>query len=366
MSKYVRRLRYEPLFDPHVVHVKWQNPTFSNFQEVRVYRDASLAFVYNPNYLSLLTEVYRGTAESIYDYSLSDTAVVEYEDVPVYDLQEPEEQQKRLEGEKPYKYYVVVIDENGNRFGSENVSITGIPTKYYGTGLELYKQLPEVYKTEDAKLNYPLRRFLQLMGIPMDFNRSVSSMSRLFLNPEFCPRELLPYLYQNYGLIYSNDIPSVFQQRFLSQYGELISNKATRQMLEYLVTELSGGYIASFVEVDSPIDGQKAYKITLSVPGGQPVTSEVQQEVIQRYINDYIPVNVTIELVVLLVRFASGMIDLQHFLDLTMKKTFLFTQSEKAPTYLDGTFQLKGEIYLTGYYYIKQMIEHTVTITEVI
>lgn len=363
MSKYVRRLKTEPIYEPYAVCISWENPKFEEFKEVQVYRDPSLTFVYNPNYLSLLTEVYRGTAEKIYDYSLVEEAVTDFMDIPSYFEQTADEQQKRLQGEKTYKYYIVTIDENGNRFGSENVTVTAITTSYYGTGDKMYNLLPAVYRLEDRNYNYPLKRFLHIIGVHLDFLYSVASMPKMFYNPEECPRELLPYLYANYGLRYSEDVPSVFQRKFMAQYGELLTHKGTEQMLRYMVTELSGGYIASFEELDSEITGLRKYKIQVAVPGGHPIVSEVQEEIIQRYLNEYKPANVEIELVILLVGFASVIIDIDNSLFLKMILKLLHHYSKTEPVYLDGSFTMAGQVYLQGYHYVEQIIDHTVNIT---
>lgn len=359
MSKFVKRLSSEALYIPHVVCLKWENPTFEDFKEVAVYRDSSLAFTYNVNMIGQLPKIYQGTAEKIYDFDHDLPAVTDVNDIPKYFEQTAEEQQNRLAGEQTYKYYIVSIDENNNYYGHENISITVIPTKYYGMGLLMYNDLPDIYLSEDEKIGHPLRRFMLLIGQFLDFMKSVSNINRLLLKPGSCPDSLLPILTEHFGLNYNYDVPPVYQRKFLTQYGDLVETKGTESMLVYMASELTDGYNASLQKT-----GDKTYNLDISLPPGHPVDFNVQERVLLRYLQEFVPIGYVIDDLILSIGLESQMVDIEHSIINTLSTNYEMKHYERINTYLDGTFKLNGEIYLNGLHYTDQILHHDIEVYE--
>ena len=288
MSVFASRTRAENIIIPHAVNLTWKNPTFPEFKEVVIYRDSSLAFVYDPSLLNTLDEVYRGTAESVYDFSTTESAVLNPIDIPDYQFQTEEERHSRLVGEKTYKYYFVVEDIYGNIYGGEDRSINAIPTKYYGLGEELYNTLPMIYRTEDAKYNFPLKRFLQLTGRVLDYVKSQGSIIRSLIDPYKCPKELLPYLSKNAGAYFWEDIPAVYQRRFLSRFGELVAIKGTKGAILFIINEIFDGFTA---EVET-IGKNVTIALTQYEMIGGIEEEPVSTDKVMRYIEEFLPIDV--------------------------------------------------------------------------
>lgn len=315
MSNYVRRLETEVTYYPHTVCLTWKNPDFEEFDTVRVYRDPSIAFSYFEDNLEYLEIIYEGTAEKIYDYDLTKSAVEDINDVPFYFEQSSTEQSKRLEGEKTYKYYVVTLDTQGNKFGSEKVSITAVTTKYYGLGKQLYNELPEIYRSEDVNYNYPLKRFMEIVGQFYDYLKSVTNMNMILRDPQKIPSHLLPLLSEHYGAFYYHDIPAIYQRRFLSQVGEFIGTKGTEPTLRFIASKLVGGYHTTIEKVS-----EDTYRIRIHVP----LTIikfflTVEFYHLVRYLERFIPINIELE-VFAIFEMESIMPDLNHELATLMKK----------------------------------------------
>lgn len=325
MSNYVKKLKTEVTFLPHVVCLSWENPDFEGFNEVIVYRDTSLGYVYSEDSLHFLDEIYRGTAETIYDYDFNESAVLQQNDVPYYHNQSSEERKTRLEGERLYKYYIVTTDIHDNKYGKESLSLTAIPTKYYGMGDYLYNDLPDIYRIEDEKLNYPLKRFIQIFGILFDYIMSVSSINRLLLQPDAVPGDLLPVLHEHYGQEYWHDIPAVFQRKFLSDYGGFIGSKGTVPMLLFLAKELAGGYYDA--ELETINEDEFEYSIKLLVPMDSPMDLDVKQSIIDRYISNFIPVYASIFTVIAFItdQFLSSFSEFNHTVELSKYRSYRFT-----------------------------------------
>lgn len=106
----------------------------------------------------------------------------------------------------------------------------------------LYEQkLPEVYRDEDSKLGYPLKRYLQSLieggyyGIIWDIERLM-----FLIDPMTVPKELFPYLCESFGLPYFPDMDISFQRKFLANVGELNKRKGTYASVHHLVRALTG------------------------------------------------------------------------------------------------------------------------------
>ena len=104
-----------------------------------------------------------------------------------------------------------------------------------------YKKLPQIYRDEDRKLGYPLKRYLESL-IEGGFYGSIEDIKGLMLliDPETIPEEFFPYLYESFGLEYFPDIDVSYQRKFLLNMGELVRRRGTFSSVQFLIKVLTG------------------------------------------------------------------------------------------------------------------------------
>lgn len=113
-----------------------------------------------------------------------------------------------------------------------------------------YRCLPQVYRDEDAKVTFvdkdgveykkPLYRYLQAL-LYGGYDLALQDIENLLslVNPETCPAEYFPALYESFGLEYFPDIDISYHRKFLSNYGELKRRRGTYSCISYLARVLT-------------------------------------------------------------------------------------------------------------------------------
>lgn len=103
------------------------------------------------------------------------------------------------------------------------------------------KKLPQIYRDEDKKIDYPLKRYLESL-IYGGFCGSIEDIEgvMLLVDPESIPEEYLPYLYDSFGLEYQPNIDVTYYRKFLLNIGELTKRKGTFASVRYLAKALTG------------------------------------------------------------------------------------------------------------------------------
>lgn len=103
-----------------------------------------------------------------------------------------------------------------------------------------FRCLPEVYRDEDKNLGYPLYRYLQTI-ILGGYELSVQDIENLLnlVDPENCPEEFFPFLYESFGLEYYPDVDVDYHRKLLMNYGELKRRRGTYSCIKFLVRVLT-------------------------------------------------------------------------------------------------------------------------------
>ena len=110
-------------------------------------------------------------------------------------------------------------------------------------GEVLYDLLPQLYKVEDAKqkpIPYPLKRYLQVAGIGLDFMRSKIEGHANIFDPDKAPPELLPHLANMLGFEFPYDMTEKEQRSLLKVLPILYKLKGTRTVFDYLARQIFG------------------------------------------------------------------------------------------------------------------------------
>lgn len=103
-----------------------------------------------------------------------------------------------------------------------------------------YRCLPEIYRDEDLALGLPLYRYLQSI-ILGGYDLAIQDIENLLtlVDPENCPEEFFPYLYESFGLEYYPDVAVDYHRKLLMNYGELKRRRGTYSCIKFLVRVLT-------------------------------------------------------------------------------------------------------------------------------
>lgn len=146
------------------------------------------------------------------------------------------------------------------------------------------RKLPQVYRDEDKKIGYPLKRYLESL-IEGGFCGSINDIEgvMLLIDPENIPEKFFPYLYESFGLEYFPDIDIVYQRKFLMNIGELIRRRGTFSSVQFLIKVLTG------LEAELSCDGNTLTIILSAKTLGQIDDIETSMRVINNFIKTQIP-----------------------------------------------------------------------------
>ena len=108
-------------------------------------------------------------------------------------------------------------------------------------GKKLYQTLPPIYREDDSKVNFALKRYLEALA-DGGFAKVIDEINNLMtlVDPNKIPSELLPILYHSYGLDIFHGIPENYLRKLLPMVSKLFSYKGTTTAIEYLTNVVSG------------------------------------------------------------------------------------------------------------------------------
>lgn len=154
------------------------------------------------------------------------------------------------------------------------------------------KKLPQVYRDEDRKIGYPLKRYLESLidGGYYDIIKDIDGILSL-IDPMTVPDEFFPYLCESFGLIYFPDIDISYQRKFLANIGELVKRRGTFASVRYLTRTLTGldSELSYFEGVHNGQDGNYLFIVLLARSLEQLNSIDTSMEVIKNYISSQIP-----------------------------------------------------------------------------
>ncbi len=232
---------------PGVVRLNWRNSSDKTFDHVAIYRKVN-DFCTNPldSYSQL---VYSGKAEQIYDYSLSKPATEDYKIVKQAIIGEWVQYESRFVGKIPdpldadtlYYYTIFSVDKDGKHHFSNATRISGMPSRNHGLGDILYQQyLPDVYRREDTKQSYELKRYIQVIGHSLDYLMTKAQNMSLFMDIDKCPPEYLPYIAKELDWELDSTLPISSQRQALKNAINVYRMAGTKIGLDILVKTNSG------------------------------------------------------------------------------------------------------------------------------
>lgn len=147
------------------------------------------------------------------------------------------------------------------------------------------RKLPQIYRDEDKKIGYPLKRYLESL-IEGGFCGSIKDIEGFIglVDPESIPDKLFPYLYESFGLEYFPDIDVSYQRKFLLNIGELVKRRGTFASVHFLIKVLTG------LEAELSLGDNDTLNIVLSAKTLSQVDNiETSMKVIGNFIKTQIP-----------------------------------------------------------------------------
>lgn len=108
-------------------------------------------------------------------------------------------------------------------------------------GLKLYNRFPAKYREDDADQKYALRRYLEAAA-DGGFKYIIEEQNGILdlIDPQSCSVKVLYMLYEQYGLDLFHGIPEDFLRAFLPNLGLAWSKKGSLDVVEFIVSSLSG------------------------------------------------------------------------------------------------------------------------------
>lgn len=159
----------------------------------------------------------------------------------------------------------------------------------------LYGRLPQIYRDEDQKIGYPLRRYLESL-IEGGFSQIISGINEFItlIDPDKIPEEFLPHLCNSFGLTYFPDLDSTYQRKFLSNVGEIMKRRGTYAGIHYLAKSLTG--LESELEFRHDYEGETGNFLLIFIVSESARdfdNIEVSMKAIQEYVGYQVPFFIT-------------------------------------------------------------------------
>lgn len=159
----------------------------------------------------------------------------------------------------------------------------------------LYNSLPEVYRTEDEKANFALKRYLQSLS-EGGFAKVIEETNNLLtlVDSEKIDTKLLPILFKSYGFEIFNGVPEMYLRKLLPMVSELFSMKGSITSVEFLTSIISG--VKSTIDVSESFNEDHAVDVILEMDYGAEQSEMPDRQQLLRIIREFVPFfcNVTI------------------------------------------------------------------------
>ena len=108
-------------------------------------------------------------------------------------------------------------------------------------GLKIYNKFPPMYRDDDAKVNFALKRYLQAEG-DGGFKLAIDEWNGILdiYNPSNIDYNMLSILYEQFGFDLFYGIPEEYLRYLLPRLSEAWKKKGSLSVVEFVVSALSG------------------------------------------------------------------------------------------------------------------------------
>lgn len=162
-----------------------------------------------------------------------------------------------------------------------------------------YTCIPEIYKEEDAELDYPLYRYLSSI-ILGGYSLQITDIENLIalVDPEKCPSKFFPLLYESFGFQYYPDVDVKYHRKFLMNFGELRKRRGTYSSIRFLVRVLTSMDVKQSY-LRGEYEGEKGRHLILNLQANSAediINMELSVRVIEQFLTLFVPYYITTHL----------------------------------------------------------------------
>lgn len=159
--------------------------------------------------------------------------------------------------------------------------------------------LPEIYRDRDSDIGNPLYRYMQSI-IEGGCNPALQDVEGLLslVDPETCPEEFFPYLYESFGFQYYPDVDVKYHRKFLMNFGELRRRRGTYSCVRFLVRVLTS-MDAKQSYLRGIYDGQDGRHLIIDLQANSAediINMELSVRVIEQFLTLFVPYYITTHL----------------------------------------------------------------------
>lgn len=157
-------------------------------------------------------------------------------------------------------------------------------------GLRLYNRFPPMYREDDAKVNFALKRYLQAVG-DGGFKYAIDEWNGILniYNPSNIDYNMLSILYEQFGFDLFYGIPEEYLRYLLPRLSEAWKKKGSLDVVEYVVSALSGIKTTTEVTTDSQDNVQLDVKLEMDFAMGTFFPDPVQfKRILEKFIPFYV------------------------------------------------------------------------------
>lgn len=154
-------------------------------------------------------------------------------------------------------------------------------------GDKLYRRFPRKYQEDDVEQNYALKRYLQALA-DGGFKYSIDDVNGLLdlIDYTTTPKEVLQYLFAQYGLEIFNGIPEEYLRYLLPNLGEAWLKKGSTSVIDFIASVITGTISTSEIVMDE--DENPSIRVSVDM-GDKLSTYFPDNEQFKRLLEKFIP-----------------------------------------------------------------------------
>lgn len=159
-----------------------------------------------------------------------------------------------------------------------------------------FRCLPGIYQEEDAKIGKPLYRYLQSI-ILGGYDLAIQDIDNIIklVDPETCPEQFFPILYESFGFEYYPDVDIKYHRRFLMNFGELRKRRGTYSSIRFLVRVLTSMDVKQSY-LRGEYEGKQGRHLILDLQAksiSDIINMDVNKAVIEQFLGLFVPYYIT-------------------------------------------------------------------------
>lgn len=157
-------------------------------------------------------------------------------------------------------------------------------------GLKLYNKFPIKYREDDADVDFALKRFLEALS-DGGFKYSIEEINGIadIIDPNRTPTDILPTLFEQFGLEVFNGIPENYLRYLLPRLGEAWSKKGSLNVLEYVTSSLTNIKNSTIIVYDENHNPTVEITLKMDEAKGDYYFPEADTGKFNRILNNFVP-----------------------------------------------------------------------------